>query len=159
MKRFCGEARGDLVFVLALLMTTIAYLALDYTYKPALRAVPAIVAWIMVALLLLDLASHLKSPLGSFLRMRLNPATERAAASVGRQIEAILWVLGFAAMLILLGVLYAVPLFVFAFMRFRGERPMAISALGGAGMLAFVWLLFSLVLRIELYSGLLFGSG
>jgi Tripartite tricarboxylate transporter TctB family len=149
---------GDVVFAVALLLGTIAYLALAYTYRPALRAVPAAVAWIMAAFLVIDLASHTDTALGRALRQRVNPLAERAFYSAWRQLEAMLWVAGFAVALILLGVLYAVPLFVLAFMRLRGRRPIWVSLLGAGAVTAFVWLLFAQLLRLALYPGLLFGG-
>lgn len=149
---------GDVLFAAALLLGTIAYLALAYSYRPALRAVPAAVAWIMAAFLVIDLVSHTDTPLGRALRQRVNPPAERPFYSAWRQLEAMLWVAGFAAALILLGVLYAVPLFVFAFMRIRGRRPVLAALIGGAAVTGFVWLLFAQLLRLALYPGLLFGG-
>jgi hypothetical protein len=158
MKRAFLVGRGDVLFILALLLVTLAYLGLAYSYKPALRAVPAAVASVMVVFLAIDLVSHLDTPLGRALRQRLNPAAERPAYAALRQIEAILWVAGFAALLIVIGVLYAVPAFVFAFMRFRGRRPVWASLVGGAAVTGFLWLLFSALLHLALYPGLLFGG-
>lgn len=158
MKRFFAARGGDPLFAAGLLIIAVAYLALAYTYKPALRAVPAIVAWILVVLLMLDLASRTETRLGHALRRRVNPAAERPPYSATRQLEAILWIAGFAAALILIGVLYAVPLFVFTFMRFRGHRPIWASLLGGGAVLSFIWLLFVLLLRLPLYPGLIFGG-
>ena len=158
MKRAALAMRGDILFALALLVITVAYLAVSYRYKPALRVVPAAVAWIMIALLAIDLFSRSDSALGAVLRQRLNPASERPSLSAARQIEAILWVLGFAALLVAIGVLYAVPVFVFAFMRFRGRRPIWMSLLGGGAVTLFLWLLFAQLLHLALYPGLLFGG-
>jgi hypothetical protein len=158
MKRAAAAMRGDILFALALLVITIAYLAIAYHLKPALRAVPAAVAWIMVALLAIDLLSRSESALGLMLRQRLNPASERPSLSAARQIEAVLWILGFAALLVAIGVLYAAPVFVFAFMRFRGHRPIWISVAGGAAVTLFLWLLFAALLHLTLYPGLLFGG-
>jgi Tripartite tricarboxylate transporter TctB family len=158
MSRAPAALRGDILFALALLVISVAYLAIAYHYKPALRAVPAAVASIMVALLAIDLLSRRESTLGRILRQRLNPASERPFYSAARQIEAILWVLGFAVLLVAIGVLYAVPIFVFAFMRFRGHRPIWASLLGGAAVTLFLWLLFAALLHLELYPGLLFGG-
>jgi hypothetical protein len=151
--------RGDRLFALALLIITAAYLAIDYRYKPALRAVPAAVAWVMLLLLAIDLASHLDTSFGRVLRARLNPPSERPAYSALRQLEAVLWVAGFALLLILIGVLYGVPIFVFAFMRLRGKRPIWQSLLGGAAVTGFLWLLFAALLRLTLYPGIVFGGG
>lgn len=149
---------GDQVFAATLLLITALYLALDYSYKPSLRTAPAIIAWIMLLLLTLDLSSRIDTPFGRALRRRLNPPTERLPFAAAHQLEAILWVVSFAAALVVIGVLYAVPAFVFAFMRFRGGRPVWASALGGGAVTLFVWLLFAQLLRLDLYPGLVFGG-
>jgi hypothetical protein len=69
-----------------------------------------------------------------------------------------LWIAGFALALVEIGIVYAVPLFVVAFMRVQGQRPLWASVLGGAGVMLVVWLLFSVLLRLPLYGGALFGS-
>lgn len=158
MTHLFGDKPRDSFFALGLLVFTLAYLVLDYTYRPALRTVPAIVAWIVIVLLVLDLASRMETPLGRALRRHVSAAAPQTPYPVMRQITAVLWIAGFAGALVATGVMYAVPLFVFAFMRFRGRRPLWASLLGGAGVALFVWLLFVLLLRLELYPGLVFGG-
>ena len=155
MKRFLPS---DSLFAAALLVFTLAYLALDFTYKPALRTVPALVASIMAILLVLDLASRSDTPWGRAIKRRLNAVPDRPDYPVRRQIESACWVAGFAAALVSIGILAAVPLFVFAFLRWRGKLGIPASVLGGAGATIFVWLLFALMLRLTLYPGLIFGG-
>jgi hypothetical protein len=150
---------GDSMVALAIIVFTIAYLAIDYGYKPALRNVPALVGWITLVLATLDLASHSDNAVGQFLQRRLNPPVERVAYPLGRQLAAMGWVAGFAFALVEIGVVYAVPLFVVAFMRLQGQRPLWVSVIGGAGVMLVVWLLFSVLLRLPLYGGALFGGG
>ena len=158
MRRLTRPINGDVVFALALLAFALGYLALAYSYKPALGAVPAAIAWMLVVFLALALGSHTDTPLGRYLRRRVNPEAERPFFPAWRQIEAMLWVGGFAGALIVLGVLAAVPLFVVAFMHFRGRRPLWLSLIGSAAVTIFVWLLFAQLLRLELYPGLIFGG-
>jgi hypothetical protein len=77
---------------------------------------------------------------------------------VGRQFAAVLWLAGFATALLLIGVLYAVPLYVFASLRLRGRRSYPVCLAGGAGMALLVWSLFAVLLHLNLYPGLLFGG-
>jgi hypothetical protein len=155
MKRFLPS---DALFSAGLMVFTLGYLALDMTYKPALRMVPALVAWIMVILLAIDLTSRSDTDLGRALKRRLNPVPDRPDYPLGRQIDAACWVAGFAAALVLIGILAAVPLFVFAFLHWRGKLGIAASLVGGAGATIFIWLLFALMLRLALYPGLIFGG-
>ena len=155
MKRFLPS---DSLFAAGLLIFTLGYLALDFTYKPALRTVPGLVASIMAIFLVLDLASRSDTAWGLALKRRLNTVPDRPDYPALRQFESIGWVAGFAAALVLIGILAAVPLFVFAFLRWRGKLGIPASMLGGAGATLFVWLLFALMLRLTLYPGLIFGG-
>jgi hypothetical protein len=164
MRRILGTPVIDYLPALGLLIVTALYLAAAYGYKPTVRAFPAGVAWIMVVLLALDLASRTDTGAGRALAGWLNPASSRHAAEaesaypLARQVAAVLWVAAFAAMLVLLGILCAVPLYVFAALRFRGERRYRTCVLGAAGATVFIWLLFSVLLRLSLYPGLVFGG-
>ncbi len=144
---------------LGTLALTVWYLALAYHYKPEVQAFPAGVAWVMVVLLLLDLASRTPTPLGRALTRWLNPATTVAdKRALWPQLAAVLWVAGFAALLVVVGILSAVPLFVFSALRWRARRGIGPCILGAAGVTFFIWLLFSVLLRLSLYPGLLFGG-
>ena len=66
---------------------------------------------------------------------------------------------GFVAGLVLIGILHAIPLFVFAAVRWRGKRSYVVSLAIAAATTLFIWLLFARLLRIELYAGLLGGGG
>ena len=150
--------RGDQLFPAVLLIFAALYLALDLTYKPNLRAAPGMVATIIILLLVIDVLSRLDTPLGRALRARLNPPAEHAFHPAARELEAMLWVASFAAALMVLGILFGVPVFVFAFMRLRGRRPIWAALAGSAAMMLFIWLLFAQLLRLELYPGLIVGG-
>ncbi len=159
MKRILGTPAADYLPAFGLLLVTMAYLAVAYSYAPDSRAVPVGVAWTMIGLLALDLLSRTRTRAGEALTRWLNPAAgeaEERRYPVLSQVSAVLWVILFVAALVLLGVLAAVPLYVFASTRLRGGRGtltcLAIAA--GAGL--FIWLLFAVVLRLDLYPGLLF---
>jgi hypothetical protein len=163
MRTLFGARITDYLPAVFFLAFTIAYLGLAYTYNEDARAFPVGVAWVMIVLTLLDLVTRTKTPLGTSLAAALNPATESARAEEGelplwRQIVAVAWVFGFAVLMMLIGVLYAVPVFVFSYIRFRGGRSYVTATGVAAGAALTVWFLFSYVLRIELYPGILFSE-
>ena len=57
-----------------------------------------------------------------------------------------------------IGILYAVPLYVFLSLLLRGRRSLVLAASIAAGAAAMIWVLFDLVLQLELYPGVLFGG-
>lgn len=160
MRRLLGTPIAAYVPAFGLLLVTIGYLWIGYGYKPEVRAFPEGVAWVMVVLLLLDLASRTETAAGRALLRWLNPAasTEPPPQPVRQQIAAVLWVAGFAALLVVLGILLAVPVFVFAALRLRARRGWGACVVATAGATVFVWLLFSVLLRLSLYPGLIFGG-
>ena len=143
-----------------LLAFTIIFLVEAYRYSPQARAFPVAVAWWMLMLLGLDLCSRRETTFGKAVRKRLNPGAAAAheSYSAKKQTVAALWLAAFAAMMALIGILFAVPLYVFAAVRFGGGRSLLASILVAAGTTLTIWLLFVVVLKIELYSGILFGS-
>ena len=164
MKRFLGTPATDYVPALGLLVLTAIYLSTAYRYSPDARAVPAGVAWVMLILVLLDLVSRTRTRIGVTLMRWLNPAGDAAKQETVarypliRQFTAVLWVAGFAAAMVLIGILYAVPLFVFSSLYFQGARSLPLSLGVSAAATAMIWLLFAVVLRLELYPGILFGG-
>ena len=164
MKQVFGTPVTDYLPALGLLLLTIGYLATAYNYAPDARAVPAGVAWVMLVLVILDLVSRSRTSLGTTLMHWLNPAGDAEAMKehkrypVLKQLGAVLWIAGFAAAMLLIGILYAVPLYVFASLYLRGGRPLIVAVAVSAGATAMIWTLFVAVLGLELYPGMLFGG-
>jgi len=138
---------------------TAAFLAAAYGYPSQARAFPVAVAWMTLFLVALDIASRTETGAGRTIRKRLNPgAAAQDARPLGGQFGAVIWLAVFALMLVLIGILCAVPLYVFASLRFRGRRSWLtcvwVAAIAAGG----IWLLFAVVLRLELYPGYFFGG-
>jgi len=164
MKNIFGTPLAGYAPPLVLLVITIVYLVTGYEYSAEARAFPVTVAWAMLAFVVLDLVSRTKTPIGESLIRTLNPAAAPEKVEhlprypLLKQFTAIAWVLGFVALMVLVGILYAVPLYVFASMLLRGRRPLWLCALVAAAATVFIWFLFERVLMLELYPGILFGD-
>jgi len=164
VKQFFGTPVTDYLPALGLLVLTLGYLATAYQYSPDARAVPAGVAWVMLVLVGLDLVSRTKTAAGLTLMHWLNPAgdpdkmADRRPYTALKQIGAVAWVFGFALAMLFIGILYAVPLYVFASLYFRGRRPLLMAVGVSAAATAMIWLLFVAVLGLELYPGMLFSG-
>lgn len=164
MKHVLGTPVTDYMPALGLLAVTAVYLATAYQYSPDARAVPAGVAWVMLVLVSLDLVSRSQTKIGAALMHWLNPAGDVNKQGpvkrypVLKQLVAVAWVGGFAAAMLLIGILYAVPLYVFSSLLIQGRRRLlvCISFAGAATLM--IWLLFDVVLSLELYPGILFGG-
>lgn len=162
MKRLFGTPVRDYLPAVGLLVVTLLYLYLSYGYPPKARAFPAMVAWVMLALIALDLLSRTQTRLGRAVKRALNPAADRVpladdhGQSTRRQVTSVLWVAGVTAAMVLIGIIGAVPLYVFSALRLRGKRPLLTCLLISAATTGFIYLLFGVVLRLNLYPGILF---
>lgn len=124
---------------------TVAFLAAAYTYPSQARTFPVAVAWVTLFLLALDIT-----------KSRFNPTAAGDPRPLGSQIGAVIWLAVFAVLLVLIGILYAVPLYIFTSLRFRGSRSRFTSLWIAAVVTGGIWLLFAVVLRLELYPGYFF---
>jgi hypothetical protein len=124
---------------LSLAIVTTIFLAAAWTYPSQARTFPVAVACVMLFLIALDIFSR-KTP-------------EAPAAG---QLRAVTWLGTFALALVLIGILYAVPLYIAASLRFRGHRSWVTSLLAAAITTSGIWLLFAVVLRLDLYQGYFF---
>lgn len=119
--------------VLAILTTI--FLIAAYTYPSQARAFPVAAAWVMLLLIAIDLVSR--------------KTAERLPRMPG-ELGAVTWLAAFALTMALIGILYAVPLYIAASLRFRGHRSWLTSLLAAAITTAGIWLLFAVVLRLDL---------
>lgn len=161
-KKILGAPLIEYLPALGFLLFTLLYLGLAYSYEDDARTFPAGVAWVMLVLTLLDLVSRSKTGLGITLLRLLNPAAEGGGPARGidihptKQIIAILWIFGFAVLLVLIGILYAVPIYAFVSMRFRSGLSYLLSISVTALITLAIWLLFGVALRINFYQGVFF---
>jgi hypothetical protein len=164
VKRVLGTPITDYMPALGLLAVTAIYLVTAYQYSPDARAVPAGVAWVMLILISLDLISRTQTKIGTTLMHWLNPAGDANKRDsikrypVLKQLVAVAWVAGFAAAMLLIGILYAVPLYVFSSLLIQGRRPVLVCVGFAAAATLMIWLLFDVVLSLDLYPGILLGG-
>ena len=164
MKRILGTPMSEYMPAAGLLLITIGYLITAYGYTPDARAFPLGVAWVTLVLAALDLVSRTRTKLGGTLMHWLNPAGEPAKRTgeihypALKQVTAVLWIAGFTLLMVVAGILYAVPIFVFSSLYFRGKRSLLLCAAISAGATLMIWILFEQILQLELYPGLLFGD-
>jgi hypothetical protein len=165
MKTVFGAPLSAYTAPFVLLIAAVLYVGTAYTYRPAAAAFPLAVGWATIILLILDLISRSKTNLGEGVNLWLNGATsaemaqkDKPAPPVRRQAAAIFCVAAFVAAMILIGILYAVPPYVFFSMWLFGGKSLKVSAISAIGITLFVYLMFVAFLRVELYPGVLFGG-
>ena len=161
MRQFLGTRTLDYLPALAIFAVTIVYLATAYSYDVKARELPVAYGWVMLVLLVLDLVSRTKTNIGHAVLAFLNPAAEGAPEErypAMRQVSALLWVALYTALLVFVGVLYATPIYVFGSMRVHGGKSTLISLISAVFVTVFIYALFQLALRVELYPGYFFAE-
>lgn len=68
----------------------------------------------------------------------------------------IAWLAGLVLFIYLIGILWAIPIFLILFMRLQGREPWKATLSVSFGTIAFIYLLFIVILRMQLYQGVLF---
>ena len=159
MKRFSGDWT-DAALLACLSAFTLTFLVAATHYAAEARVFPVAVSCLMLSLLALEFISRQESDWSRSLRKRLNPASASAAEPYPRvrQLTAMMWVAAGAILFWVAGILLAVALYVLASMRFRARRSYAASLAVSAGVTLSTWVLFSVILKIDLYRGILVGG-
>jgi hypothetical protein len=164
MKALFGAPPGDYLFPALIWLLALGFLVLAFGFSPMSREVPILVGWATLGLATVDLFSRTRLPAAQALVQLLNPGVRKPdgktdkAVSRQRLAMAIAGVVGFVTALVLVGVLYAVPVFLFAALYWGGRCRLATSLILVVVMTALIWGLFAGLLRLELFPGLLFGG-
>jgi len=145
-------------------LLAVGFLVVAEQYDRQSRAMPLLIGRAMVLLATLDILSRSPTKLGHALLKWLNPSalTMEGPADTDRdQWKALGYILGVVAFvcgLIWLGMFVAVPVFVFVSVTAIGRRSLSQAVIATVAVSVFVWILFSLVLGLSLFPGLLFGG-
>jgi hypothetical protein len=151
-----------------LLVVAIIFEVMAHSFPPASAQVPILIGWAMIVLTAVDLLSRMNNQIGRKLTLWLSPAAltdkaERAEKPENepkrwRQITAICGICAFSLALVYVGVAASVPVFAVIAIRWGGRFSWITSILGAAATTALIWLLFAVLLRMQLFPGLLFGG-
>lgn len=151
---------------LVVLVVAAGFLMLTYQLPPAARVMPVLVGWAALVLASIDLLSRTRGEFGRALMKAFNPAGLNRGAEDQAEARAGGWPLatgiGLVVLLVtaflLVGVLIAAPLTIFTALILANRRELISSVLIAGFTTAFIWLLFSVLLRLHLYPGVLFGG-
>ena len=151
---------------LVMLAIASGFLVMTYQLPVTARAMPSLVGWAGMGLAGLDLVSRTGGKLGRSLMKALNPAGLQAGDEQVAEAPSGRWPLvtgiGLVVLLvsafILAGVLIAAPLTIFTALTIANRRQLVSNLVIAGGTTGVIWLLFSVLLRLHLYSGVLFGG-
>jgi hypothetical protein len=146
------------------LLVTVSFLLLAYTYEGRTRQVPVLVGWILLVLCVLDVIAASATRIGYTVKAFFGGATvgggvaETADYSIGKVILAILWPTAFVALVVVVGFVVSIPIYVFLFVAVQGLDGIGRAALASIITTACIYVLFEILLKYEIYRGILFTS-
>ena len=136
------------------------FVAWSYDLDDVSRAAPLLVGYAGLVLGALDLVSRFDGAVPNAVRVTMGAGFDRPEITHSPKFSAELkqfgWMTSFVVMVLFVGVLPAVPVYVFASMRLNGGRTWKESIIASVATLAFVFVVFEVFLAFELYRGVLF---
>jgi hypothetical protein len=165
MMNVSRNARYDWVFPTLVFLLAFGFLVKSYALSSGTGEVPTLIGWTTLVVTSIDLLSRLQMPAAEALARVLNSNVRKRPAeevedrtSNRRVVMAVAGIVTLVAGLVLVGVLYTVPTFLFIALFWGGNRRLAASLLLAAAVTGLLWGIFTGLLRLELYPGLLLGG-
>jgi hypothetical protein len=152
-----NEERGFLFFLLALVLTLTA---VSSGFSSSSRMLPMIAGcFVSVALILLLIASYAPR-LNVWYRRLESKATQKmkplTAEERKRELSVTAWFIASVPLVYLVGFLFAIPLFLFLFLKLYAKESWLASLAIPGTVFAVVYIAFITVLRVPLYTGLFY---
>lgn len=155
------ERRNLVVSLVTLAIFVGLFVWSDHIPDPRGREFPVLVSGAAVILCALDVLAHSGTAAGRWVALVLSGAAEPAPARDRRlsaEALAVIWVGVALALVILLGFLVAIPIYVFGYLLLHGRRTLRHSLIAAVATTFGIWLGFEVLLRYDLYRGMLFGG-
>lgn len=159
---------GALMPSLVLGAIAIVYAWTSFDYSAGSQAIPLSVAGLALLLVLLDALSLGEGALARNLRRVLSGTAQAPVPGldglagvqhpVGKEVAAFAWIIAFTALVIVFGFYIAIPVYVFAYLRFYAGKRAVVSALTAAGLVGFLYAIFELLLGYAIFGGLIAGD-
>jgi len=160
--------KGELLFTSFIALYVLTLSVLCFGYSAESRLFPFLVIIPTIIFLILRFISIGNPELSKILEpetglldiekvQRLTKAEEKQETRKNgvKEFVVILWVIGLLLLTFLVGIMPAIALFVFLFVKFYGKRKTATSVAYMAAAWIFVYILFVVVLQVRLYGGVL----
>jgi hypothetical protein len=134
-------------------LLALGFVVKAYGFARASGAIPILIGWTTLALASADMAARVLSP-----DRQVSAADTGKPVATARVLTAVTAIVVLSATIILAGILCAVPVFLFVALRWGGGRGVLTSLSLAAAVTVLLWAVFSRLLRLDIYPGLLFGG-
>ncbi len=153
----------DFAAALLVLAVSVVYLLWSYSYPPSLGTIPALAAWLAIALSIIDLAAQTRTRTGDLVRRAIGQSAEEdgeqeQAPAATSELAAVAWPLGYVVLLMVFGFLPVTPVYVFLYMWLHGKLPGVSSLIAAIAVTLIIWVTFVVLFRYPLFPGLAFGG-
>ena len=151
---------AGLVVAGLMLLMAVSVLVVAQGFSGGSGLFPRFIGWIFVGLAGAELLLQLKGFLitGKKQPVASNQDDSDAKLKLVKEIKGLLWLVVLLAGVYVAGFMVTLPVYLFTFMRFSGNRSIKESTLISVGSTAFVDLLFVVLLDYKLYPGILLGA-
>jgi len=138
---------------LALVVVAVGYVWASYSYDTASRALPWIAGVTATMLAVIDVVLKCR---GGVERQRDDSAQVPHAPAQ----EAVVfgWIGGFLGLAVVLGFYASTPLFAFCYLKLYARKSSSVSAMTAFGVLAFLYVVFDVLMGYEMFGGLIAGD-
>ena len=155
---------SSMVPAIVMLAFSIAFLNWSYSYGERAQQVPALVGWVMFTLCVLDVVAATGTRVGDMVRAFFSGTVigeDNSSATgkpVGLTVVAMLWPVAFVLLVGLFGFMPVIPVYVFLFVVVQGKKSLRQGTIAAAAATAFTYVVFALLLRYEVYQGIIFSG-
>ncbi len=154
------EHRATTAFACAILVFMFYFIFESYAYKPAIRLFPLLIGFTGVVLCILDIFSNTDTAFGRVINTVFGTELAKRDIQEPRKLTKELAIFAWMSALVLgiyvFGFLVMTIVFVFLWMWVQGGRTIKSSLYTAIATFGFIYLLFSVILRYELFIGVLF---
>jgi len=158
------QARNVWRYVPPLLMLAFAliFLVWSASYGERERQVPMLIGWSMLILCTLDVIVATETRIGNWVKAFFSgtivgeSAADAVAQPLVKTLVAMAWPIAFVGLVAVFGFVAVIPFYVFLFVVFQGRKSVRLGLIAAACSTAFIYVVFELLLRYEVYRGLLF---
>lgn len=163
MKQLLGSPLARYIPAVVVWLFAAGFLVLTYQLPASARATPSLVGWITLGLATIDVVSRTGGEFGTTIMRAVNPAglKDRPETQSHTTMDLVTGI-GLIAVLVVLflviGVLPTTALFTFGALTLAYRSQLIRNAAIAAAATLGVWLLFAVLLRLQLYPGLAFGG-
>jgi Tripartite tricarboxylate transporter TctB family len=156
-----AERRNLLVSLAALALFVALFLWSQTIPNASGRQFPMLVSGTAILLCALDVAAHSGTALGRRIALVLSGSLAGPPERnyrVAREALAVLWVAIALGLVLLLGFLMAMPIYVLGYLLLHARRSLRHSLIAAFATTLGIWFAFEVLLRYDLYRGLLFSD-